>query len=229
MYDALLTTHISAGSLALAAMLVPLLAPKGGRIHRSGGWVFVAAMAAVSASALIMSVWILLLTPATVNGLRLLELTFIGANAVWIGLRALRTKTRTSRSRNPLDLGMPLVLVVVSVGVVSAGARLSEQTLLGLGGTGFLLGAVHLRYWLRPPTSRMHWWFRHMSGMLFACIAATTAATTNFSKFGIWPGTTAAIAIVASVGIPGMLIWIGYYKRRFRSAEHASEQIAAAE
>jgi uncharacterized membrane protein len=55
MMQPLLTVHIAAGSIALASMLVPMLTTKGGRTHRRAGWVFVASMALVSVTALIMS------------------------------------------------------------------------------------------------------------------------------------------------------------------------------
>ena len=44
MHDLLLTPHVIAGVVALASMIVPLVARKGGRLHRRAGWVFVIAM-----------------------------------------------------------------------------------------------------------------------------------------------------------------------------------------
>src|ERR1700691_423188 len=57
MHDLLLVPHIAAGVIALAAMLVPLVARKGSRLHRRGGWVFVIAMSCVSLTAFALAIW----------------------------------------------------------------------------------------------------------------------------------------------------------------------------
>ena len=53
----LMTIHIAAGSIGLAAGAVALLTRKGSRLHRRGGLAFVAAMLAMSASAIPLAVW----------------------------------------------------------------------------------------------------------------------------------------------------------------------------
>ena len=47
--------HLAAGFIALAAFWFPLFTRKGGRFHRTAGWIFVAAMSAILASAAIIS------------------------------------------------------------------------------------------------------------------------------------------------------------------------------
>ena len=55
MIKPILAIHIAAGSAALASMLIPIVAVKGGGLHRRAGWVFVCAMATVSVTALLLS------------------------------------------------------------------------------------------------------------------------------------------------------------------------------
>ena len=55
MMQTLLTFHIAGGSLALLAMLPPLISRKGGRAHRRIGWVFVGGMTVVCVTAMLMS------------------------------------------------------------------------------------------------------------------------------------------------------------------------------
>ncbi len=79
---------------------------------------------------------------------------------------------------------------------------------------GLLNGIMALRYWLRPPTSSMHWWFEHMTGMLGGCIAALTAfLVVNAGSLGLlplvaWLGPSAILGPVSAV-------WTQYYRRRF--------------
>jgi uncharacterized membrane protein len=48
--------HLAAGGIALLAFWFPLFTRKGGRFHRTAGWVFVAAMSAILTSAATMTV-----------------------------------------------------------------------------------------------------------------------------------------------------------------------------
>ena len=78
-------------------------------------------------------------------------------------------------------------------------------------------GSSELVYWLRRPTVPMHWWLAHMGNMLGACIAAITAfAIAGGRRIGLpgdslvtWLGPTA-------IGLPVIMVWVGYYRRRFR-------------
>ena len=49
-YRALILIHVSAGFIGLAAFWVPVLTPKGGRVHVRAGWVFAIALLAASIS-----------------------------------------------------------------------------------------------------------------------------------------------------------------------------------
>lgn len=221
MYTILMAVHITSGSVALGAMLFPLLASKGGPLHRAGGKVFVAAIAGVILSALGLGL-LLLGTPEVVRGLRLLVLAFIAGNAVWMGLRALRTKARSAASHRVADVGPPILLLAVGAFGVAFAARLGDPPLAGISAGAVVLSAIYLKYWLRPPALYMHWWYRHMSAMIFACISAAGAAASNFSALGVWPGTPAAIAVIAGVGLPGLALWVRYYRRAFsRSMERS--------
>ena len=223
MMTSLLALHIAAGSVALASMFVPMVAPKGGRLHRRAGWVFVAAMAVVSVTAFVLAGARFLFDPTPEGrdgGLFLLFVGLLTASAVSAGVRVLRFKTRTARHLHWWDTGLPALLGVSSVGIAAYGLARGETLFIVFAVLGSANAAASLRYWLRPPSSRTHWWFEHMSGMLGGCIAATTAFMVNTAdNFGLWP--LAAWLAPSIVGSPAIAIWIAYYKRRFSGAGEA--------
>ncbi len=104
MHDFLLAPHIIAGVVALASMIVPLVAPKGGRVHRSVGWVFVIAMTGVSATAFALAIRRFTLADAQhpnahAIGLFLFYVATLTAAGVSSGVRALRFQARSAASR----------------------------------------------------------------------------------------------------------------------------------
>jgi hypothetical protein len=65
----------------------------------------------------------------------------------------------------------------------------------------------------------MHWWFRHMSAMLGACIAATTAFLVVNAQVAGLPRTSMIVWLAPTIiGTPVTAIWTAYYKRRFSSS-----------
>src|SRR5688572_5952903 len=113
MMQPLLAIHIAAGSIALASMVVPMIASKGGRTHRRAGWVFVGSMAVVSVTALLMSAARALFDPrpdAKEFGFFLFVVALLTGAAVSAGVRVLRFKTRTGAGGHWWDIGLPVLL-----------------------------------------------------------------------------------------------------------------------
>jgi hypothetical protein len=230
MLSTLLAVHIVAGSLALASMLVPLVAAKGGSLHRKSGWLFVGGMTIVSVTAFLLAGTRALTDPSPNGrraGLFLLFVSLLTATGVSAGVRVLRAKRRTGPHRHWWDIGLPAALTAVSVvslvyGIVTGWPLFSGFSLIGL-----LSGGGQLRYWLRPPSHHMHWWFEHMSAMLGSCIAATTAfLVVNAGRFGADTFALAVWLAPTVVGVPAIALWTAYYRRRFGLARPA--QAAAA-
>ena len=226
MMQPLLAIHIGAGSIALASMLVPMIAAKGGRTHRRAGWVFVASMSIVSVTALLLSAGRVLFDPrpdAKAFGFFLLVVALLTGAAVSAGVRVLRFKNRTAARLHWWDTGLPVVLGAASLALGIYGLTRQQIVFVAFGVLGLLNAAGSLRYWLRAPASPMHWWFEHMNGMLTGCIAATTAfLVIGGARMGIWP--LVAWLAPAAIGAPGIALWSYYYRRRFHSFE---EQVSA--
>ena len=217
MMQPILAIHIAAGSITLASMLIPMVAPKGGRTHRRAGWVFVASMAVVSVTALLMSAGRVLFDPrpeAKEFGCFLFVVALLTGSAVSAGVRVLRFKNRVTRRLHWWDTGLPVVLAAASLGLGAYGLAQSKVLFVAFSGLGLLNSAGSLRYWLRPPSSPMHWWFEHMNGMLTGCIAATTAfLVIGGGRMGILP--LVAWLGPAAIGGPAIALWTRYYRRLF--------------
>ena len=221
MLKMILYLHIAGGSAALLSMFIPMVAPKGGITHRRAGWVFVSGMTVVSITALALSASRYFLDPrpeAKAFALFLFYVAILTGNAVSVGLRALRTKKRTGPHTHPWDVGLASVLTVTSVTMATYGVTTSKPLFAAFSVIGLVTGTQSLYYWLRKPTDRMHWWFRHMSAMLGACIAATTAFLVVNAPAAGFPRTSMIVWLAPTlVGTPATAIWTAYYKRRFSS------------
>jgi uncharacterized membrane protein len=232
MTNPVLAIHIVAGSLALASMLIPMVTRKGGRAHRRAGWVFVSSMGVVSVTALLLSGGRLLFDPrpeAREFAFFLLVIALLTGSAVSAGVRVLRFKERTAARLHWWDTGLPALLGAASLGLGMDGLARGQVLFVSFGGIGLLSAAGSLRYWLRPPASRMHWWFEHMTSMLTGCIAATTAfLVIGGSSIGIWP--LAAWLGPSIIGVPAIALWTRYYARLFtaRASTSGTSPVTAA-
>ncbi len=221
MHDLLLTPHVIAGVIALSSMIVPLVAPKGGRVHRRVGWVFVIAMTGVSATAFALA--ILRFTRADAHhpnahaiGLFLFYVATLTAAGVSSGVRALRFKARSAPHRKAWDLGISAMNVAMALATLVYGVLEQRTLFIAFSLVGLITGTGQLRYWLRTPTAPLHWWFAHMGGMLGSCIAALTAlVVVNAARFGTRTFATTIWIAVPALGIPVIFAWTAYYRRRF--------------
>jgi len=228
MLKMILDLHIAGGSVALLSMFIPLVTRKGGRTHRRSGWAFVGGMTVVSVTALMLSAARYFFDPrpeAQAFALFLFYVAILTGNAVSVGIRALQMKDRTGPHVHPWDVGLAALLTVTSVAMAVYGIATSRALFVAFSGIGLVAGVQGLWYWLRPPTCRMHWWLRHMSAMLGACIAATTAFLVNNAALVGAPRGSMIVWLAPSIiGTPVTAIWIAYYRRRFagRSAARGS-------
>src|SRR5437588_569476 len=75
--------------------------------------------------------------------------------------------------------------------------------------------------YLRPPQDQNFWWYDHMGGMIGSYIAAVSAFSVVNLRFlpplvrWLWP---------VAIGVPVILLWIRYYKKRF--AEKRAAMVA---
>ena len=221
MHDLLLVPHIIAGIVALASMVVPLVARKGGRVHRRAGWVFVIAMTGVSATAFALAIWRFTMADARhpnarAAGLFLFYVATLTAAGVSSGMRAIRFRSRTAPHRHVWDLGIAAANLAMALVILAYGVIDHRSLFIAFSSIGLLTGIAQLRYWLRAPATRHEWWFAHMGGMLGSCIAALTAlVVTNAARLGTRTFATTIWIAVPAIGLPAVFGWTAYYRRVF--------------
>jgi hypothetical protein len=226
MLKIILALHITGGAAALLSMLIPIVTKKGGSAHRRAGWIFVAGMAVVSATAFVLSAARFLFDPrpaAQAAGLFLFYIAILTAAGVSAGMRALRNKRRTGPHTHVWDVGLAGLLATTGVAMAVYGIVMHMPLFVAFSALGIVNGVGQLRYWLRPPTSHMHWWYEHMSGMLGSCIAAVTAfLVNNAGHLGLSTFSLAVWLGPGLIGGPATSLWIAYYRRRFEPARKAA-------
>jgi hypothetical protein len=232
MLTSILYLHIAGGSAALLSMFIPLVTRKGALTHRRAGWVFVTGMTIVSITALLLAGarWATDPTPrGREAGAFLFFVSILTATSVSSGIRVLRAKTRTTAHRHPWDLGLPALLVVSSIAAAAYGLTTGNHLFTGFSIIGALGGGSNLAYWRTPPSHPMHWWFEHMSNMLGACIAVTTAfLVVNASNLGMGTFSLVVWLTPTVIGVPTIAIWTRYYRRKFAPAARRTERSVVA-
>ena len=222
MLKMILYLHIAGGSAALLSMFIPMVTRKGGLTHRRSGWVFVGGMTIVSITALALSVARYLFDPrpeAKAFALFLFYIAILTGAGVSSGIRALRTKDRTIARSHAWDIGLAALLTLTALAMAAYGIRSGKALFVGFSVIGLVNGVRGLKYCLRPPAHRMHWWFEHMSSMLGSCIAATTAfLVVNAPQAGLSRLSLIVWFAPVVIGGPAIAIWTAYYKRRFANS-----------
>jgi hypothetical protein len=224
--QALLTMHVAFGTLALGTFWLPMATKKGGRVHRTAGWIFTGAMAFVSLTALVVSLLRLAThDPQARLSFLLAYLSIMAGVSTWQGIRVLRAR---KRGRHVLDLVFPSLLAVTGVGLTVYGLAVARMPLfVFFGALGILLATGMLRYWLVPARTSLGWFLEHMGAMNGASIMALTAfVVVNAPRLGL--GRTALVAWVTPVIVLGALslLWRRRYRRRIANSPVATIQRA---
>lgn len=209
--------HVGFGVVALLAGLGAMVTAKGGRIHRRCGRVFFWSMVVVALGAVQLSY--------EIHSLFLFLDTIFTFYLALSGYRALSRKDPLRGQRaNWLDWSAATILLAGGLGLIGVALFSDAERLLATGGgtprvsfgygTCGVLFAVHdLHEFARPPAGKYHWWLSHMARMLGAYLAAVTAVSiVNLPTESIpvrWFGPIL-------VGAPGIVIWMRYYRKRFR-------------
>jgi uncharacterized membrane protein len=205
-------THILSGFVAFFIAPIPLLTAKGGKTHRRWGKIYFWAMAVVAVSAMILALW----RP-------ILFLAFIAVFSFYVAFRGYRALFR----KNPLQGQGPRAIdwmaaamaflggaALIVLGIVRPSPVWTQLSVVPIvfGILAVVLSAFDIWKFVHPPEDRKFWWYAHMGGMIGSYIAAVSAfSVVNFHFLPtvarwLWP---------SAVGVPGVFIWTGYYRRKF--------------
>ncbi len=195
LYLSVLILHIVAGATSLLGMVPPMLARKGGRLHRKAGRVFVAAMAATAASGLVIAGFWLVAPLAVKPPTRPLDaaeaaavagvmrefagfLAYLGVlifSALWHGLRALVVRRGQAPHGALADRSVAGLVLVAGLALGLVGLLRGNLLMIVFAAIGCRGGWLDLRYLASPQSDRQRWLVRHIDSMLGAVIAALTA------------------------------------------------------
>ncbi len=196
----LICVHIVCGVLAFVSMGVPIATQKGGRAHRRSGRVYVVTMAGVVATALAICVLRLLEPTADHQGAFFLGLVGVLAGAnTWYGVRVLKQKARQEPHRHWLDQGVAAMAVAAGGAGTLFGLVAGHPLFLAFGLLTVALGVGQLREMAAPWRDKAAWLVAHLSNMLAACIATSTAfLVVNQPRL---PGEVADL-------VPPLVLWL---------------------
>ena len=241
LFDALILTHVATGFIGLAAFWIPVFARKGGRAHVQAGRVFTWCAYVVTLSAVTASAG--RIVSFQVQGIGFADRPDLYGFALFLGYLGLvtfatvrqamrvvatRKAPETLRTLFHEVLGWASIAGSVTVIAFALGAWSdSSPILLGLSPIGLFTGSGMLRLMRNPGAQHMGWFYSHLGSMLGGGIAFHTA----FIVFGaqrLWAYELAGpLAIVpwilpTIIGIPAIVVWNRYYRRKFDRAAPAA-------
>jgi hypothetical protein len=241
LFQSLRWLHIAGGSIALILFWIPAIAPKGGRLHIRTGWFYVVCMSVVVLTAFAMS-GLAFAIPLTIRRMAetlspteladflrnqrifatfLAYLAGVTLAAGWQGIWAVETKREPNKMRTSFSLALNTAIVLGGLLVLVLGMRYRSGPLIGLSPVGPLIGIGNLRYLLRGPQTRMHWWYEHLGSMIGTAIAGYTAFVV-FGAARLFPAVarsqfyTIFWVLPTLVGVPAIFATVAYYQRKFR-------------
>ncbi len=241
LFDILILAHVATGFVGLAAFWVPLFARKGGRVHVQAGRIFTYCAYVVTLSAVTASAG--RIVSFQVQGIAFAERPDLYGFALFLGylgvvtfatvrqaMRVVATRRAPETLRTPFHEALGWASIAGSVAVIAFALGVwsdSSPILLGLSPIGIFTGSSMLRLMRNPGGQHMGWFYSHLGSMLGGGIAFHTA----FIVFGaqrVWAYELAGpLAIVpwilpTVVGIPAIVVWTRYYRRRFGPAPAAA-------
>lgn len=180
--------HLAAGFGALVAFWAPLFLKKGGKAHRTFGWIFVGAMSIILASAATMTVITIVTNAANRNSALFLGfLTLITFLAVWSGITVLRHKQDPGWMRSPFSLFITGVIALAGIGLIWQWLETGFVLFAVFGFLGVIIAVPELIRWRKPlKVEPRYWWFVHLDSMITAGMAAHIAFFA-FGSMRIWP------------------------------------------
>jgi uncharacterized membrane protein len=216
---ALRVVHIACGFAAFFVAPAVLAMVKGGKQHRRWGKIYFWLMAVVAATALVLSLY----RPVVFLAL----VAVFSFYMAFSGYRVLfRKRPEQGENAGPMDwIGAALMLgtgvLLILLGAIQPTALWTRLSLVAIafGITGIFFGVRDMVSFLRRPTDKNFWWYNHMGGMIGSYIAAVSAFSVVNLRFlptvvrWLWP---------LAIGVPVILIWIRYYRRKFNREKPVS-------
>lgn len=198
LFHAFVSFHIVAGGVGLIAFWVPVIAKKGGDIHRRAGRVFTWALLLAGSAAVGISICTLVDPMGThpqlqshavfgdpqmvsaIFGWMMLGLAILTLNLAWHGwLCVLRRRDRIA-TREWRNLALQAATFVAATNCAWQGYVIGQPLMLGMSFIGWATVATNLFYLYRPRVGPLDWLKEHVKALVGAGISVYTA----FFAFG---------------------------------------------
>jgi uncharacterized membrane protein len=196
-FHGLLMVHVAGGGLALLSGLVPMLAQKGGQLHRRAGAIYASAMAVTALSAFALAF--------VLQNVRFMGLAVLTSFTLFSGLRAVRS--RRNRTQSKADDIACIVAGFFGAWLVWHGIVSRDAVSFFFGGGGAVLA---WRQWCRlhnPPTDWLRTHLTSMGASYAATMTAFLAVNVTFLP------TTAVFIVPALVSMPLLRLTASRYRR----------------
>ena len=237
LFDILIGLYIATGFVGLAAFWNSVFARKGGRRHVQAGRVYAYCAYVVTLSGVTASAGRII--SYQVQGIGFADRPVLYGFALFLGylglvtfaavrqaMRVVATRRAPETLRTPFHEALGWASIAGSVAVIACALAVWSDIspmLLGLSPLGLFTGSKMLLMMRNPEAEHMGWFYSHLGAMLGGGIAFHTA----FIVFGaqrLWAYELAGpLAIVpwllpTVIGIPAIVIWTRYYRRKFERA-----------
>lgn len=212
----IIVSHILAGFLALSTGLVPMVAKKGGKVHRLFGKLYAAAMVFTCVSALV-------LAGIESNGM-LFSIGIFSLYMVFTGYRSVfHKRPDKGQGSNVFDWLAAIAMALVGGYMVFDGLFAKDDlsitinpVLLVFGLISLSMGVADMRKFSKAfvvQRDKYKWLFSHFTRMMGAYIATFTAfAVTNLTYY--IPDLLAWLAPTV-VGTTVIFLFVGHYRKKF--------------
>ncbi len=193
-----IAVHIITGAPGLIGFWIPVMAKKGGKVHRLSGRYFAASMLITASAALAMSsltLWRPMEThphllhhadfsdPVMVRGVfgwMMLYLAILTINLAWYGWRAAANKMDHAKNRDWINWLLQAVLLAASAQCAIEGVRIGQPIMIGMSTIGFATVGTNMWFLLKTSPSPIDWLLEHIKAIVGTGISVYTA----FFAFG---------------------------------------------
>ncbi len=219
-YKILLLTHVAFGFSALAMGIVPMIAKKGGKVHKFWGNVYYWSMFGVFITALMLFA----LHPGQLKLQFFLCIAILSFYLTFSGERILKMKKNATQATlyDRLAAAIALVSGVAMLAYAGYAVVILQNYFITILFTVFGLGlTLSARkdwqlYTGKIESEKMHWYFGHISKIMGAYIATITAFCVNMTRY--LPEDASVYLQLIPWLAPGVLLGVGtaYYSKRQR-------------
>lgn len=219
-YKTILLIHVAFGFLALATGIVPMVARKGGKVHKFWGNVYYWSMFGV----FITTLMLFALRPTQLRLQFFLCIAVLSFYFTFSGDRVLKMKKSVTQATvlDRVAAGLALTFGLAMLGYATYATIGLQNYFIAILFVAFgTLITINARQDLRLffgkiDSQKMHWYFGHIAKIMGAYIATVTAFLVNMTRY--LPKDTSVYVQLIPWMAPGVLLGIGtsYYAKRQR-------------